>query len=79
MAANGDRTERKIMVTYDLWSYMTITIWVLDVIWDILHAYGWWMLILLMRACNMLRSSPRIPYALREGGFSFQGQLTWKA
>ena len=30
-------TERKIMVAYDLWPYMTITFWILDVVWGILR------------------------------------------
>ena len=34
--ANEERTERKIMVTYDQWSYVTIIFRVLDMVWGIL-------------------------------------------
>ena len=36
---------------------------ILDVGWGILRAYGWWILSFLMRARNVLRSSPRISEA----------------
>jgi hypothetical protein len=33
VTADGERTERKIMVTCDQWSYLTIIFRIFDVVW----------------------------------------------